>query len=100
VRNPSKREIERFRDIENQGAWSLPSEALHKALPCDGCGRMPVVNPRWLIRDNPRYGAGRKYILGCPSAMWGGAEVYETLMEAIENWNYHVEFGGHNCVAR
>jgi hypothetical protein len=98
MRIPTKKEIEQIRKMENRGAWNLPFEYLRKALPCDGCGHKPIVNPYWIIRDNPNFGGNKKYILGCSSGWWGGCEAYETLEEAIDNWNWHVEKGGHNCV--
>lgn len=99
MRTPSKKEMEMLRKLANKGALTLPMEALRKVLPCDGCGAKPILNPKWLTEYNPRFNEMRKFILGCPSTMWGGAEVYETLREAIDNWNYHVECGGHYCVA-
>lgn len=89
-----------IRKLFNEGSLNLPSEALRKALPCDGCGRMPVINPLWLTKNNDWFLPPKKYILGCPTAMWGCATGYETLIEAIDNWNYHVEKGGHHCEPR
>jgi hypothetical protein len=86
--------------LRNRGSQNLSTELLKLVKPCDGCGQMPIVNPKWLIKGNSCFLKKHKYILGCPSTMWGSASGWETIEAAIENWNHHVGFGTHKCYVK